>query len=161
MGARQPAVRVLDHDGDAALRIDAVDEAGCLRGAVRGLASLVGLEPTAPEGMVDDAAAAAPPPPAAGDAPSPTERRARVAGATPVERLVALIDHVIALIDVEGLAAVDADVAVAGDHADARLVLAPVDPAEVVAPPKAATWHGVACGAAGPGRWHARVVIDR
>lgn len=141
MGDDQPAVRVIDHDGDAALEIDAADEAGCLRGAVWGLASLAGVAGAGPAAMA--------------------ERRILVAGSTPVERLVGLIDHAIALIDVEGLAPMDAQVAVGGDHADVGLAVAAVDPGEVAAPPKAATWHGVACEATGPERWHARILIDR
>jgi SHS2 domain-containing protein len=74
---------------------------------------------------------------------------------------VGLVDHAIAIIDVEGLVAVDADVAAAGDHAEARLTLTPIDPAQVVAPPKAATWHEAVCGPHGQGCWHARILIDR
>lgn len=166
MGTDQPVVCVIDHDGDAALEIEAGDEAGCLRGAVWGLASLMGVARTAPAGTAGDAPAAAssaatPARPAGDVARRPDAREVRVDGATPVERLVALIDRVIAVIDVEGLVAVDADVTVTGDHADAHLALAPCDPGEVAAPPKAATWHAAASEPTDDGGWRARLLIDR
>jgi SHS2 domain-containing protein len=87
-------------------------------------------------------------------------RVVRVDGREPVERLVALLDEVVALTDVEGVAAADAAVTVSDGWAEARLDLAPIEPAAVVAPPKATTWHGAVCEPAGDG-WRARVIIDR
>lgn len=149
----QPEVRVDEHNGDAAVDVRAADEAACLRGAVHGLAQLAGA-------------------PAASSAGGHPLRTVVVDGGKPADRLVALLNELIATIDVEGMVAVDANVAVDADVAvdanvavdagrvEAAVWLAPIDPATVVAPPKAATWHGARCEPAGGG-WHARVVIDR
>lgn len=136
----QPAVDVTEHNGDATIEVTAADEAECLRGAVQGLASLAG---------------------ASGAIAASRHQALQVDGDEPVERLVALLDELIALIDVEGLVATDARVTVGREGAQATVALAPLDPAEVVAPPKAVTWHGARCEATGDGRWHARVVVDR
>lgn len=141
MPGPQPVVRVEEHNGDATIDVYAVDERGCLRGAVHGLAQLAGA-PDAPPG----------------DGRSWT---VAVDGREPVERLVALLNELIATIDVEGVVATDADVTVREDGAEATVWLAPLDPAAVVAPPKAATWHEARCEPAAGGGWHARVVIDR
>lgn len=138
----QPVVRVEQHNGDATIDVRAGDERGCLRGAVHGLAQLAGA-PVAPP--VDGR----------------RSRMVAVDGREPVERLVALLNELIATIDVEGVVATDADVTVREGGAEAAVWLASLDPAAVVAPPKAATWHEARCEPAAGGGWHARVVIDR
>lgn len=137
----QPEIRVDEHNGDAAVDVRAADEAACLRGAVQGLAQLAGAPADSPAG--DHA-----------------QRTVVVDGSKPPDRLVALLNELIATVDVEGRVAVDADVTVGAERVEAAVWLAPVDPAAVVAPPKAATWHGAQCEPA-DGGWHARVVIDR
>lgn len=141
MTASQPTVRVDEHDGDATIDVTAMDEPGCLRGAVQGLAVLAGAPADSPSHGHDQRIVAA-------DA------------SEPVERLVALLNELIVIVDVEGLAAVDADVAVDDRRAEAAVRLAPLDPAAVTAPPKAATWHGAQSQPDGGG-WHVRVVVDR
>lgn len=141
MTAPQPTVRLAEHNGDATIDVRARDEAAGLRGAVQGLATLAG----APADLRSS-----------GD-----DRRVAVEASEPVERLVALLNELIAIVDVEGLLAVDADVAVDDHRAEAAVRLAPLDPGAAAAPPKAATWHAARSEPVAGGGWHARVVIDR
>ncbi len=142
MTGPQPRVRVAEHNGDATIDVTGADEAACLRGAVQGLAALAGAAAASPSNGRD-------------------QRTVAVDAGEPVERLVALLNELIVIVDVEGLVAVDADNVAVGDSRVAVVVrLAPLDPAAVAAPPKAATWHG-ARSQPGGGRWHARVVVDR
>lgn len=140
MTTPQPTVRVTEHNGDATLDVTAEDEAAGLRGAVQGLAALAGA-PVDRGSHGDD-------------------RTVAVEAGEPVERLVALLNELIAIVDVEGLVAVDADVAVGDRRAEAAVRLAPLDPAAAAAPPKAATWHDARSQPDDAG-WHARVIIDR
>lgn len=141
MTAAQPTVRVAEHNGDATIDVTAADETACLRGAVQGLAALAGA-------------------PAESPSTGHGQRMVAVDATEPVERLVALLNQLIVIVDVEGLVAVDADVAVGDRRVEAAVRLAPLDPAAVAAPPKAATWHGAQSQPA-DGGWHARVVVDR
>ncbi len=144
MGGERYAL--VEHSGDLAIRVHGPDEAGCHTAAVRGFAAAAGA--------VD---------------PEAHRRSAPVAipGATPVERLVGLLQEAIARLDAEGELAVDLlDPSVGADRLQARLVLVPLAAVEIAGPPpKAVTWHATRLGPAEPSGedgdgWEGLATID-
>lgn len=133
-------VEVTEHGGDAAIDVAAEDEASCLAATARAFGQLVG----------DGATGAI-----------PARRYVRVEGDEPVDRLLALLDKLIEFVDVKGLVAFDAELAVRSGRAEGLVHLMALDDVEATgSPPKAVTWHGARCERDHDGRWRAHAVVD-
>jgi SHS2 domain-containing protein len=94
---------------------------------------------------------------------SAERRLVEVGPGAPDELLVALLEEVIAVADVQGRVPTDAAVAVHEDRLTVELVLAPPDAIEAVGPvPKGVSYEGLAFAAAGgdDGPWRCRATID-
>lgn len=128
------------YGSDLAVEVTAPDEAGCLAGAVRALAGEVARP--------DDLA-------------TRHHERIEIFGDQALDRLVGLLNHMIARLDTDGQLTVDlVDPAVERDRLRGRLVLVDLGASRSLGPaPKAATWHRLEIAPRQRG-WYATAVID-